>query len=68
MKERLSKDFRFTPADVRQYEKQRGTLPALEWLSMIPPDRFDGDWQSVYDELSSKLYWGRADGVRQEQV
>ena len=65
---KLDPHFRFTPEEVRQYEEKNGTLSALEWLALIPPDRFDGDWRKVYDELESKLYWGRANGVQQDKV
>ena len=37
---------------------------ALEWLMLIPPDKFDGNWQKVYDELESALYWGNDNAVR----
>ena len=60
---RLDPHYKFTPEDVRQYEAQHGTLSALEWLALVPPDRFDGDWQRVYDELESKVYWGLSNGI-----
>ena len=64
----LDPHYKFTEADVRQYAAKNGKLAALEWLALIPPDRFDGNWQKVYDELESALYWGNDNAVRQEQI
>ena len=55
---KLDPHYRFTPEDVRQYETDHGTLAALEWLALIPPDKFAGDWQKLYDEMESEVYWG----------
>ena len=55
---RLDPHYRFTRAQVLQYAKDHGIIPAIEWLSLIPPDKFDGDWQAMYDELESNYYWG----------
>lgn len=52
----------FTVADVRQYAAKNGNLAACDWLLLISPDRFDGDWQKVYDELESAVYWGNDNG------
>ncbi len=60
--------YRFTPEEVRRYADQNGTLSALDWLALIPPDRFDGDWQKMYDELEHEIYWGFGNGVQQKQV
>ena len=55
---RLDPHTKFTPEDVRLIEQRDGTLAALEWLSMIPTDRFDGDWEKMYHELEHEIYWG----------
>lgn len=60
--------YKFTVQDVRQIERKCGKLAALEWLALVPPDKFDGDWQKVYDELESAIYWGNGNAVRQGQV
>ena len=65
---KLDPHYKFTPDDVRHYEDRNGTLAALEWLALVPPDRFDGEWQKVYDELEGRLYWGLGHGVRQDEV
>ena len=59
--------YKFTPEDVRLYARKHGTIAAVDWLYLIPPDKFDGDWQKMYDELESSFYWG-LDHVQQEQV
>lgn len=56
--------YKFTEEDVRQIERKSGKLAALEWLLLVPPDRFDGDWQKVYDELESAIYWGNDNGIQ----
>ena len=48
----------FTEEDVRQYATKNGNLAALEWLVLIPPEKFDGDWQRTYYNLESAIYWG----------
>ena len=63
---KLDPHYKFTPEQVRQYEAQHGTLAALDWLALIPPDRFDGDWQRVYDELASRIYWGLGNVIQQK--
>jgi hypothetical protein len=60
---KLDPKYKFTPEEVRQYAAKNGNLAALEWLALIPPDRFDGDWQTVYDELVHRIYWGLENGV-----
>ena len=60
---RLNPHIKFTPEDVRLIEQRDGALSALEWLALVPPDRFDGDWQKVYDELEHRIYWGLDNGV-----
>ena len=59
----LDPNIEFTEEDVRQYAAKNGNLAAIEWLALIPPDRFDGDWQKVYDELEHRIYWGLDNGV-----
>lgn len=59
---------KFTPDDVRLYAKKHGTIAAIDWLYLIPPDKFDGDWQKMYDELESSFYWGSEHGVQQDKV
>ena len=54
----LDKNYKFTENDVRQIVRKCGNLAALEWLALVPPDRFDGDWGKVYHELESAIYWG----------
>ena len=58
----LDPHYKFTEAEVRQYAAKNGNLAALEWLALIPPDRFDGDWQTMYHELESAVYWGNDNG------
>ena len=58
----IDPNLKFTESDVRQIERKNGTLAALEWLALVPPDRFDGDWQKVYDDLEGALYWGCGNG------
>ena len=53
----LDPNYKFTEAEARQYTAKNGKLAAIEWLALIPPDRFDGNWQKVYDELESEIYW-----------
>ena len=65
---KLDPHYRFTPDEVRRYADQNGTLAALDWLALIPPDRFDGDWEKMYHELESEVYWGLDNGVQQKQV
>ena len=67
---KIDPHFKFTPEDVRNYAKKHGIPAAVDWMSLIPPDKFDGDLQKMYDELSSHFYWGfDYDGtVRQEEV
>jgi hypothetical protein len=60
---KLDPKYKFTPEEVRQYAEKNGNLAALEWLALIPPDRFDGDWQTVYDELAHRIYWGLENGI-----
>lgn len=55
---RLDPHIRFTPEDVWLIEQRDGALAALEWLALVPPDKFDGDWDKVYHRLEHKLYWG----------
>lgn len=55
---KLDQRYKFTPEDVRQYEALHGTLAALEWLALVPQDKFAGDWQKTYNELEGKVYWG----------
>ena len=62
---RLNPHIKFTPEDVRLIEQRDGALSALEWLALVPPDRFDGDWQNVYDELEHRIYWNHS-GKREE--
>ena len=64
----ISPNYKFTETEVRQYAAKNGNLAALDWLSLIPPDKFDGDWQKVYDDLESAIYWGNDNGVRQDEV
>ena len=64
----INPNYKFTEAEVRQYAAKNGNLAALDWLSLIPPDKFDGDWQKVYDDLESAIYWGNDNGVRQVEV
>ena len=48
---KLNPNFKFTRADVEADAKKHGTAAALDFLCLIPPDRFDGDYQSYYNEL-----------------
>ena len=64
----INPNYKFTEAEVRQYAAKNGNLAALDWLSLIPPDKFDGDWQKVYDDLESAIYWGNDNAVRQDEV
>ena len=43
---------------MRNYAHKHGITAAVDWLYLIPPDKFDGDWKQMYDELESKFYWG----------
>ena len=54
--------YKFTPEDVRLYAQKHGITAAVDWLYLIPPDKFDGDWKTMYDELNSKFYWGNTYG------
>ena len=65
---RLDPHYKFTPEQVWKYAEQNGNLAALEWLALIPPDRFDGDWEKVYHDLEHRLYWGLGNGVQQDEV
>lgn len=58
----LDQNYKFTEAEVRQYAAKNGNLAALDWLALIPPDRFDGDWQKMYHDLESAVYWGNDNG------
>ena len=56
--------YKFTPEDVRNYAKKHGITAAVDWLYLIPPDRFDGDWQKMYDELEHNFYWRTDQGSK----
>ena len=64
----LDPHYKFTEEDVRQYAAKNGNIAAIDWMYLIPQDRFDGNWQKVYDELESAVYWGNDNAVRQEQI
>ena len=49
---RLDNDFKFTPDDVRLFAKTHGKAAAASWLLLIPPDRFDGDYEAMMYELA----------------
>ena len=59
---KLDPNYKVTEEEVRQYAKQHGIIAAVDWLLLVPPDRFDGDWQTVYDDLQSSFYWGNDNG------
>ena len=54
----LDPAFKFTPNDVRKYAQKHGITAAIDWLYLIPPDKFDGDWKKMYHELESNFFWG----------
>ena len=54
--------YKFTPDDVRRYAQKHGITAAVDWLYLIPPDKFDGDWKQMYDELENHFYWGNTYG------
>ena len=60
----LDPNYKFTEADVRAYAAKNGLIDAIDWLLLIPPDKFDGDWHKMYDELCSSYYWGNNNAVR----
>lgn len=64
----LDPHYKFTEDEVRVFAAKNGKIAALEWLALIPPDKFDGDWQKVYDDLESKIYWGNDNAVQQKRV
>lgn len=47
----LEPHYKFTEADVRQYAAKNSVAAAADWMLLIPPDRFDGNWHKMYDEL-----------------
>lgn len=53
----LAPGFKFTEDDVKRYEEQHGTKAAWDWLILITPDKFDGDYDRVYRELFSRYYF-----------
>ena len=59
----LDPHYKFTQDDVRQYAAKNGNLAALEWLALISPDKFDGEWEKVYHDLESAIYWGYEYGI-----
>ena len=59
---KLDPNYKVTEEEVRQYAKQHGVIAAVDLLLLVPPDRFDGDWQKVYDDLQSAFYWGNDNG------
>lgn len=60
----LDPHYKFTQEDVRQYAAKNGNLAALDWLALIPPDRFDGELEKVYHDLESAIYWGYEYGIQ----
>ena len=56
----LDPHYKFTRRDVINYAGRCGIVAAMNWMLLISPDRFDGDWQKVYDEL--ERYWKKTNG------
>lgn len=54
----------WTEKEIRTYSVFFGIQAAIDLLLMISPERFDGDWGTLYNELIR----GLAYGVQQEQV
>ena len=48
--------------EIRLYAAKNGLISAIDFLLLVPPDKFDGDWQKVYDDLQSSFYWGNSYG------
>ena len=51
-----------TEEEIRLYAAKNGLISAIDFLLLVPPDKFDGDWQKVYDDLQSSFYWGNSYG------
>lgn len=47
----LKSDYKFTRTDVELVAKKHGVHAAADFLLLIPPDRFDGDYLTYYNEL-----------------
>lgn len=47
----LKPSYQFTRTDVELVAKKHGVHAAADFLLLIPPDRFDGDYLTYYNEL-----------------
>lgn len=44
-----------TKSELLAYEKEHGTFYTINLLWLIPPDRFDGDWEETMEELEGRM-------------
>ena len=47
----LDRNYQFTRNDVELVATKHGVHAAADFLLLIPPDRFDGDYMAYYNEL-----------------
>lgn len=51
MEPRIDPNVKFTEADVKLMAEKNGASAAANWLLLLSPDQFDGDYWKVYDDL-----------------
>ena len=51
MEARIAPKVKFTITDVRLIAEKDGPAAAADWLLLISPGQFDGDYYRVYDEM-----------------
>ena len=56
----LDPHYKFTRGDVINYAGRCGVVSAMNWLLLIPADRFDGDKEKMYADL--ERYWKNTNG------
>lgn len=62
---KLNPNLKFTRADVEAEAKKHGNAAAVHFLCLIPPDKFDGDYQTYYNELIER---GKGNAGHEEEI
>ena len=62
---KLNPNFKFTREDVEAEASKHGVHAAADFLSLIPPDKFDGDYYSYYNELIER---GKGNAGHEEEI
>ena len=55
--------FMFTEADLEQYARTHDAKETFDWLLLITPDRFDGNYGKAFGDLFIKV----VDQIRREK-